>query len=101
MAACEQIDDGRKCLRSAGHDGRCKFRGLRSSKQLQRARALLLAPDKAKRGPVSIGPGYVFEAEPSDGYLRISAAGTFNRETVEWIRDALNEWLGRNPPRPS
>jgi hypothetical protein len=57
------------------------------------------------------GPGYVFETDtlnyggPADGsgdapprwYLKISSAGTYSRERVEWIRDALTKWLELHP----
>ncbi len=50
------------------------------------------------------GSGYVFEtwieesAIPGVGYPRfvISAAGSFTREDVEWIREALDNWLRAN-----
>lgn len=53
------------------------------------------------------GPGYVFETDTlnygGDGthgeprwMLKISAAGSFHVEDVEFIRDALNLWLEKH-----
>lgn len=38
---CHREDDGRRCSRSREHTGPCKFRGLRRSAQLARAREVI------------------------------------------------------------
>lgn len=59
---------------------------------------------KLKTGPMTKGAGYVFETDTlnlGEGrspqwMLEISAAGTFHREDVEFIRDALTLWLEKH-----
>lgn len=62
-----------------------------------------MAPKKIA-GPMTVGSGYVFKTITtfwSDfETLEISAAGTFHREDIEFIRDALTKWLVDHPRRP-
>lgn len=57
-----------------------------------------------KMGPAMVGCGYVFETDTLNfgvdkrprWSLNISAAGTFSRDDVEFIRDALTTWLAKH-----